>query len=331
MSKIRTKNFKAKVLKLTRGEYSVIGEYPLINGRILMRHNNCRYEWMVKPSKFTGDSKTKGTRCPNCNQYGKSKKLTDMEVQDRIDAVHGKGEYILVEGTYTSSVKQMVVVHRCGYEWHTMRSSIIEKKITCPRCSGRMRTMWTAETFGEKIKDMSNGEYELDSDFTIVQRVVEIKHVKCGRVKTVTGSSALKGSYKCDMCKIKEGKSNESVGEKKIREYLESHDIIFETQYKTDDCKYKRQLPFDFAILDDDNTPLVMIEFDGEQHYNRGNFFGSDEYTAEYDLEKQQIRDSIKDEYCNKNGILMLRIPYTSINRIDSILNRFFRVHKNFL
>lgn len=324
MGNPKTEQLKTKVLQLVGDEYSVLGEYPLTGGKILMKHNKCSREWMVQPTKFLRE----GTRCPQCRPHFGKKRLTEEEVQERIDKVHGVDEYTLITGSYSSLSKKAKIIHnKCGYIWNVQPSSIINIGTNCPKCSGNIRTRWNTETFSEKILEISNGEYVLDSDYISVNKIVDIKHVKCGRVKTLLGKEALKNRYVCEICEPKVVHSKESLGERKVRKFLESNKMQFITQYKTDECKYKRPLPFDFALVDEYGDPWAMIEFDGEQHFNRDGFFGS-EYTAEYDLELQQLKDGIKDRYCDSKGIIMLRIPYTHIDRIDSILNRFFRVYK---
>lgn len=256
-------------------------------------------------------------------------KLSYEDIQNRIDLKHGNGEYTLGEGSYSSYSKKIIAIHRCGYKWSVQPDSIINKGTTCPKCSGRLRFRWDQESFSRRIEEMSNGEYCLDSDFQSVKKIVDIKHIECGRVRTVLGQSALKGGYTCEMCNIKKGRAIISTGEKKILEYLELNGVSYSFQHREDECKYKRVLPFDFALLDSQGNPWAMIEFDGEQHFNRDGFYDfSDSYTSDYDLELQQIKDNIKDGYCVERGIIMLRIPYTNISRIDSILQRFLRVHK---
>jgi hypothetical protein len=60
-----------------------------------------------------------------------------------------------------------------------------------------------------------------------------------------------------------------------------------------------RKLPFDF-YLPEKNT---LIEFDGQQHFTP--VWGKEA------LEKIQRTDSLKNQYCKKNGIKLIRISYT--------------------
>lgn len=87
-------------------------------------------------------------------------------------------------------------------------------------------------------------------------------------------------------------------GEKKISDLLDSWNIAYITQYKFEHCKDKRSLPFDFFLPDHN----LCIEFDGLQHFKQ-----VDGWT---DLNIIQKHDKIKNEFCNKNNIQLIRIPY---------------------
>lgn len=106
-------------------------------------------------------------------------------------------------------------------------------------------------------------------------------------------------------------KCSESKGEREITRILNQYNIKNISQYKFDDCKFKQSLPFDFYLPDYN----ILIEYDGEQHYKIFDYFGG--------LDKfidTKIRDTIKNEYCNKNNIKLIRIPYWDYNKIEDIL-----------
>lgn len=104
-----------------------------------------------------------------------------------------------------------------------------------------------------------------------------------------------------------------SRGERIIADILRENNINFATQYSFQDLKTPKggSLKFDFAIFKD-NKLYKLIEFDGRQH-----FFGPDAKWSHSDsLETIKFRDNLKDEYCIKNNISLLRIPYTEIGNI---------------
>ena len=114
----------------------------------------------------------------------------------------------------------------------------------------------------------------------------------------------------------------ESKGEKTISTYLTENKIKFTSQYTFEDCRDKNLLPFDFGILNNSSI-LLLIEYDGIQHYKSIEYFGGME-----SLKSQQRRDKIKNEYCNENKIPLLRIPYWNYDNIVNILNEIFKKYK---
>jgi len=110
----------------------------------------------------------------------------------------------------------------------------------------------------------------------------------------------------CPICK-------ESKGEKEIRNYLNNNNITFLPQHKFDDCKYINKLPFDFYLPDLN----MCIEFHGQQHYEPIKWFG-----GQIVFDKLIKRDKIKEDYCIKNNIKLIIIPYRKniYNIINNIL-----------
>lgn len=89
--------------------------------------------------------------------------------------------------------------------------------------------------------------------------------------------------------------------EDSVELFLIKNKIIFEKQKRFKDCRYKKPLPFDFYI----KNINLCIEVDGQMHTNSIDFFGGDA-----SLKSIQKRDNIKNDYCLKNNIKLLRIPY---------------------
>jgi very-short-patch-repair endonuclease len=100
-----------------------------------------------------------------------------------------------------------------------------------------------------------------------------------------------------------------SKGNLAIREILNDLNIFFIAEYRFKDCKNINTLPFDF-FLPELNT---CIEYDGEQHFNAIDAWGGIEK-----LQKQQNNDTIKNKYCEKNNIKLIRIPYYDFEQLDN-------------
>lgn len=104
---------------------------------------------------------------------------------------------------------------------------------------------------------------------------------------------------------------NESHGENKIRIFLEENDIKYEIQKSFNDCKLKQLLLFDFYLP----TNNILIEFDGQQHFEPVKIFGGIKKFKE-----TQKRDKIKNKFAEENNIKLLRIPYTEFENVNEIL-----------
>ena len=104
-----------------------------------------------------------------------------------------------------------------------------------------------------------------------------------------------------------------SIGEMKIHDILLQNGIPFKEEYEFFNLKGFKNKPlrFDFAIFDDEWNLEFLIEYQGIQHYKPVEKFGGIK-----ELKKQQFYDMKKREYCKKNRIKLVIIPYWDYNRI---------------
>ena len=115
---------------------------------------------------------------------------------------------------------------------------------------------------------------------------------ECGKEKDVLGTSLRSGrSLSCGL------HSNISKGNVKIADILDQANIFYEIQKKFSTCKDIKELPFDFFVNNE-----YLIEYDGQQHFKKDSIFDY-EYTHKHDL--------LKSQWCEKNNIPLIRIPYT--------------------
>jgi len=107
---------------------------------------------------------------------------------------------------------------------------------------------------------------------------------------------------------------NVSVGEKTISSILVSNNISHLHQYTFSDCVDLRPLPFDIAIIDENQEVKLLIEFHGIQHFEPVDFYGGEEA-----LRQTQKRDKIKKDYCQKNNIPLVEITYKQNLEIELV------------
>ena len=130
----------------------------------------------------------------------------------------------------------------------------------------------------------------------------------CGEEFTALPAKVLNGHITSCGC------ARESSRERLIKATLQDRHISYIQQYRYDDCVDKKVLPFDF-FLPEYNT---CIEYQGEQHYHPVEKFG-----GEKAFELLRRHDEIKREYCERNHIPLLALPYTLSDEelTDQLLN----------
>lgn len=144
------------------------------------------------------------------------------------------------------------------------------------------------------------------NNYTNIQSYIKVRCVKCGYEWESPIASIFYNGTSCPSC------CSSSKGEQKISHVLDENNIKFQPQYIFNDCRYKKPLPFDNSILDENGNVLYLIEYHGEQHYHPIEYFGGEE-----NFKTQQKRDEIKLEYCKKNNIPLLIIPYWDYSKIE--------------
>ena len=105
-----------------------------------------------------------------------------------------------------------------------------------------------------------------------------------------------------------------SRAEIKIFEILQQSGLEFAEQYSFPDLVSSsgRPLRFDFVVFDDQHDIDFLIEYQGIQHYEPKSVFGG--YSG---LRKQQYNDMKKRQYCQKNNLNLVIIPYWDQGRVD--------------
>jgi Zn ribbon nucleic-acid-binding protein len=287
--------FLEEVYNLVKDEYILLEKYINSSTKILFKHNICGNKFLMTPNHFLG-----GNRCPTC-----SAKNAGLKIKDNLESFSKKlnekfpNEYDILS-EYITNKTNMTFRHKKCANIFTMKPKQILKdnKFHCPICA--KRTLKTTEEFAKEVKEKTNGEYELVSDYINNKTKLNIKHNKCGNIYFVRPDDFVHG-HRCPHCK-------KYIGEETIEKWLIENNINYKHKHKFPDCKYKKPLEFDFYLPDNN----MCIEFDGEFHYYEIYYEGS--------LEVQQIRDSIKNNYCKDKNIKMLRIPYWDFDNISEIL-----------
>ena len=188
-------------------------------------------------------------------------------------------------------------------------------KITSCKCNQKVIAKKNAEIYlsqytkeTKRMKDLTNQTFGY---LTVLYPTKKRKcrsivwHCKCKCGNECDISSNLLLGNHTHSC----GCLTKSLGEIKIEELLKQNDIYYEKEKKFTSCvspindNYK--LRFDFYI-----NNSYLIEYDGKQHYEAEGYG----WDTKEKLKETQIRDKLKNEWCKKNNIPLIRIPYTHLN-----------------
>lgn len=298
MPKTKTQQqVEKEVFDLVGNEFTLLGQYIGANEKVLMRHNKCGYEWEVKYSNF----KNNGSRCPKCN--GCQLKTTEQYKKEVLDLV---GNQYMVTGEYINSRTPIKMIHKtCSQEIAITPNNFL-RGARCVHCFGN--SMKDTATFKDEVA-VNFPDYEVIGEYQGNKTPIQMFHKPCGTAWKVTPNNLLRG-YGCPTCAS-------SKGEKGVRDYLTRNGYIFSEQHTFPDFRFIKELPFDFAVFNDDQSLLCLIEFDGEFHFKPARFKRHDN-VARFKVGKQ--RDLIKDQYCLLHGIPLIRIPFYQSEYLESLL-----------
>lgn len=106
-----------------------------------------------------------------------------------------------------------------------------------------------------------------------------------------------------------------SKGEKIISDFLEKNGVEYYSQKTFDNLLgvKKGKLKMDFYIPNFKGVK-VCIEYNGKQHYEPIEWFGGEE-----GYKKQKNNDSLKKQFCLKNSIKLIEIPYYEKNIVKTL------------
>lgn len=240
--------------------------------------------------------------CPICSE--ERKKMPQSEFINRsISFNDHKYDYSNVN--YINALTKVEIICKIhGSFFQTPNSHLNGHQ--CPKCSDPRKSI---EKTIQEFKNTHGNYYDYSkviykNNFTKIT-IICPKH---GEFRQKPYSHKL-GSG-CPICKS-------SHGERKIREWLIKNNIKFIRQKTFSDCRGTLwNLSFDFYLIDYN----CCIEYDGSQHFKSFKCFGGN-----VSFRRTQRNDKIKNKYCLKHSIKLIRIKYTKFEKIEQILeNKIF-------
>lgn len=300
-----TDSFKEEIKKI-HPNIEVIGEYVSTNKNIKCRCLLDGYEWNADPKNLLN-----GAGCKKCasKNNGISCRHTQEWFDEKMKEIHPNIEVLTPYITSKNKVKCRCLLD--GYTWEATPDSLINSKTGCMKCSNNKtseRCKKTNEDFLKQLMEVNPNIIPLENyvtDHTKIKCICKIHDYAW----SVAPNKILHKFTGCPKCSA-------SSGENIINFILDKWGYSYEIEKKFQDCIDKKPLPFD-KYLKDFN---ILIEFDGEQHYKPITFgrLSDEDALAKFEITKKH--DNIKNEYCKKNNIPLIRIPYWEKDNLESYL-----------
>ena len=279
-------------------EFKRMDDYINSGTTITFYHKNCGNYFKTRVNKLA-----KG-KCPKCcskkqrtyedlikeieNLYGDRYLL--LSTKEELSSKRGK-EYVNL------SLKAKFKCNKCKKIFYQKPLRLINENLGCTYCiSNRKKTFNEAK---KEIFEISNGNLELISNYKNRREKVTVRCIKCGEITEDYYFNFTTNKRLCSCCSL-------SKGERLIYFRLKELKLDNIHNYQIDECRHINPLRFDFYVNND-----ILIEFDGEQHFENIDFLSSLPF----------ITDKIKNKYCIDNNLTLLRISYKNIRKINDIIN----------
>jgi len=237
--------------------------------------------------------------CPKC---GGGEIKNTKEFIDKANIIHNN-TYDYSKVDYVKSSLPITIICPLHGEFQQSPNAHISQKQGCPVCGNLKigdKLRKNVEDFIEQASELHNGKYDYSLvDYKNTESKIKIICPKHG-VFLQKASNHLHGQG-CPKC-------NESKGEKFLANLFNKLNYEFEPQKRFEHCISRRQvkgkemcytLPFDF-YLPNFNT---SVEYDGRGHF--------EPVWGEENFQRTKYTDNLKTDFCKKNGIKLIRIPYT--------------------
>lgn len=302
--------FQARLRDIFNNEFTTEDKYYNQNTVMTFTHTKCGRKFNTTPKSIFLHG-----NCHLCKKEENILKRTKSHETfiEEIFNLYGNEFEIITK--YECSDIHVAVKHNnpsCGYHEYKVLPYNILNGYGCPKCAGHYKTH---DDFTRDVYNLTKNEYSVLGTYINNKTSIMMRHNSedCGHFEyKVSPNSFLKGN-RCPRCKS-------SKGEKEISKYLDLYNISNISQYWFQDCRNVFPLPFDFAIFNNTDKLIYLIEYDGEQHYKPIRFGGISEERAIENLKVAKLHDQIKNDYCGENNIPLLRIPYWEFDNIEEIL-----------
>lgn len=235
--------------------------------------------------------------CDDC--YGKEKNIIQKKIYELFNNSN-KYQLLSYRG---SNNKTKIKCLKCGEIFERYPHNILGSFDVCPHCNnGAVKQQLPIEEVQRRIDEAFGVDRYILLEYT--GQLHKNSKIKCNNCNIIFNAkiSTFINSRGCPKCE-----RFHSKGEQLVERYLKENNIKYEVQKRFKDCNNNLS-SFDFCAYDEKDN-IHLIEVNGIQHYKDNQHLGL--------LKDNQRRDKIKFDYCIKNNINLIIIPYNQLNYKD--------------
>lgn len=290
---------------------TVLDEYQDAHTKMQFYCSEDSYLWVSTPNAILKQK----YGCPRCANRITAKNKTKTH-EKFIKELETQNVNVEILSQYTGTdlpIECKCKIHQ--YVWTTTPKTLLRHPYSCLECVKERLHKQYAKTHNQFIQELN----KVNPDIVVLDKYHNCKtKIKCHcKIHDfIWDASPTKLLYRKTGCP----KCSTTSGEQKLCQILDNMGYTYELQKKYPDCKHVLPLRFDCYIP----SLNLLLEYDGETHYQIIPYSSNMEINIKR-FEQQQRNDQIKNEYCQKHNIPLIRIPYWEKNNMEEFLNCKFK------
>lgn len=217
----------------------------------------------------------------------------------------------LIEEYKKDNSNLLYYCHKHNKEFRRTLDGLLSRKCGCKLCSleiFRQSQSLGLEEFKKRLGEI-HPELEIRSEYINNSTPMDFYCTKHNHHFSSTPVVVLNRLKCCD-------KNRVTYKEEQVCQLLENWNFKITRQKVFDDCKDKRNLPFDIYLDEYD----VLIEYQGEQHYRPVRYSTQTYESSNEKFLYTKRHDEIKEKYCKDNNIKLIKIPYWEFEDLEYFL-----------
>lgn len=260
--------------------------------KIAFRCKECNNTVYASPTNVLS-----GKGCVYCRSEKSKKRYMNSHEKFVSDAAV-KNPNVTILGRYDGYKNSVKVLCNKHNRIYFPKAAVVLRGCGCEECLKEnisIKNRSTVDYFLEKSKKNSpHLEVVEPNKYVNARTMMKVRCKIHGNTFSAVAEHIADGMTNCPICAM-------SSGEHCVALFLDGNGYEYKTQYIPEDGELGR-MRFDFYI------PKIntIVEYDGAQHFKPVGHWGGEEALA-----RQKKSDQIKNDYCAKKGINLIRIPYT--------------------